>query len=43
MRGEVLQALVDLGANVKGYRPSVESQLIEPYYLDKEGHVKKRG
>lgn len=43
VRGEVLQALVELGADVKGYRPSVEALLVEPYYLDKEGHVKKRG
>lgn len=43
VRGEVLQALSDLGAHVKGYRPSVEPMLVEPYYLDKEGHVKKRG
>jgi hypothetical protein len=43
VRGEVLQALADLGADVKGYRPSVESLLVEPYFLDKEGHVKKRG
>ena len=43
VRGEVLQALFDLGADVKGYRPSVEAMLVEPYYLDKEGLVKKRG
>jgi HEAT repeat protein len=42
VRGEVLQALSDLGADVKGYRPSVEAMLVEPFYLDKEGHVKKR-
>jgi hypothetical protein len=43
VRGEVLQALVALGANVRGYRPSVEALLVEPYFLDKEGQVKKRG
>jgi HEAT repeats len=43
VRGEVLQALSDLGADVKGYRPSVEALLVEPWFLDKEGHVKKRG
>jgi hypothetical protein len=43
VRGEVLQALADLGANVKGYRPTVEELIVEPYYLDKEGHVKRRG
>jgi hypothetical protein len=43
VRGEVLQALAELGADVKGYRPSVEAQLVEPWYLDKEGRVKKRG
>jgi hypothetical protein len=42
VRGETLQALNDLGADVKGYRPSVEELLVEPYFLDKEGHVKKR-
>jgi hypothetical protein len=43
VRGEVLQALAELKADVKGYRPSVEALLVEPYYLDKEGQVKKRG
>jgi hypothetical protein len=43
VRGEVLQALADLGADVKGYRPTVEELLVEPYYLDKEGNVKRRG
>jgi hypothetical protein len=43
VRGEVLQALADLGANVKGYRPTFEELIAEPYYLDKEGQVKRRG
>ncbi len=43
VRGEVLQALADLGADVKGYRPSVEALLVEPYSLDREGKVKKGG
>jgi hypothetical protein len=43
VRGEVLEALAALGADVKGYRPSVEALLVEPWFLDKEGHVKKRG
>jgi hypothetical protein len=43
VRGEVLQAMSDLGADVKGYRPSVEALLVEPWFLDKEGLVKKRG
>ncbi len=42
MRGEVLEALARLGADVKGYRPSVEPLLVEPFYLDSEGRVKKR-
>jgi hypothetical protein len=42
VRGEVLEALARLGADVKGYRPSVEALLVEPFYLDREGHVKKR-
>jgi hypothetical protein len=43
VRGDVLQALHDLGADVKGYRPRVEALLAEPFFLDKEGRVKKRG
>ena len=43
VRGEVLGALADLGADVKGFRPSVEALLVEPFYLDKEGRVKRRG
>jgi len=42
VRGEVLQALCDLGADVKGHRPSVEPLLVEPFFLDREGRVKKR-
>jgi HEAT repeat protein len=43
VRGEVLEALSRLGADVKGHRPSVEALLVEPFYLDREGRVKKRG
>lgn len=43
VRGEVLEALARSGADVKGYRPSVEALLVEPFYLDREGTVKKRG
>jgi HEAT repeat protein len=43
VRGEVLAALADLGADVKGFRPSVEALLVEPYFLDREGRVKRRG
>jgi hypothetical protein len=43
VRGEVLEALVRMGADVKGYRPSVEALLVEPFFLDREGNVKKRG
>lgn len=42
VRGEVLEALARLGADVKGYRPSVEPLLVEPFHLDREGRVKKR-
>jgi len=42
VRGEVLQALCDLLADVKGHRPSVEPLLVEPFFLDREGRVKKR-
>jgi len=43
VRGEVLAALAALGADVKGYRPSVEPLIVEPYFLDRDGKVKKRG
>jgi HEAT repeat protein len=43
VRGEVLDALADVGADVKGFRPSVEALLVEPYYLDRDGRVKRRG
>jgi hypothetical protein len=42
VRGEVLEALAGIGADVKGHRPSVEALLVEPFFLDREGHVKKR-
>jgi hypothetical protein len=42
VRGEVLEALVRMGADVKGYRPSVEALLVEPFFLDREGNVKRR-
>ncbi len=43
VRGEVLEALCAMGADVKGHRPGVEAVLVEPFYLDREGRVKKRG
>jgi hypothetical protein len=43
VRGEVLEALCALGADVKGHRPSVEPLLVEPFFLDREGRVKRRG
>jgi HEAT repeat protein len=43
VRGEVLEAMSAMGADVKGHRPSVEPLLVEPFYLDREGRVKKRG
>src|SRR5574341_2229377 len=43
VRGEVLEALAAHGADVKGHRPSVEALLVEPFFLDKEGRVKRRG
>jgi len=42
VRGEVLQALCDLSADVKGHRPGVEALLVEPFFLDREGRVKRR-
>jgi hypothetical protein len=43
VRGEVLAYLHALGADVKGHRPSVEALLVEPWFLDKDGRVKRRG
>jgi hypothetical protein len=43
VRGEVLADLHLLAADVKGHRPSVEALLVEPWFLDKDGLVKKRG
>jgi hypothetical protein len=43
VRGDVLQALHDLSADVKGHRNDVEALLVEPWYLDREGRVKRRG
>jgi hypothetical protein len=43
VRGEVLDALAAIGADVKGHRPTVEALLVEPFFLDREGRVKKRG
>ena len=43
VRGEVLQALHAIGADVKGHRNDVEALLVEPWYLDREGRVKRRG
>jgi hypothetical protein len=43
VRGEVLAALHRLAADVKGFRPSVEPLLVEPWFLDKDGLVKRRG
>jgi hypothetical protein len=43
VRGEVLATLHRLGADVKGYRPSVEPLLVEPWFLDKDGVVKRHG
>lgn len=43
VRGEVLEALHTLEADVKGHRPSVEALLVEPWFLDKDGLVKRRG
>jgi hypothetical protein len=42
VRGEVLDALATLGADVKGHGPTVEALLVEPFFLDREGNVKKR-
>ena len=43
VRGEALQALHDLAADVKGHRGDVEALLVDPWYLDREGRVKRRG
>lgn len=43
VRGEVFEALAGLGADVKGHRPAVEALIADPFFLDREGRVKKRG
>ena len=43
VRGEVLTALATHQADVAGYRPRVEPLIAEPWFLDREGRVKKRG
>ncbi len=43
VRGDVLDALARIGADVKGHRPAVEALLVEPFFLDREGRVKRRG
>jgi len=43
VRGEVLGDLHALQVDVKGHRPAVEALLVEPWYLDKDGLVKRRG
>jgi hypothetical protein len=43
VRGDVLAALQALGADVKGHRPAVEALLVEPWFLDRDGLVKRRG
>jgi hypothetical protein len=43
VRGEVFEALAAMGADVKGHRPSVEALLVPPWFLDREGRVKKQG
>ncbi len=43
VRGEVLSALCALGADVKGHRPGVEALLVDPFFLDREGRLKRKG
>jgi hypothetical protein len=43
VRGEVLADLHALKVDVKGHRPAVEALLVEPWFLDKDGLVKRRG
>jgi HEAT repeat protein len=38
-----IAALAESGLGVQGYRPSVEAELSEPYYVDGSGIIKKRG
>lgn len=38
-----LEALAESGFGVQGYREKVESRLVDPYSIDKDGIVKKRG
>ena len=43
VRGEVLGDLHAMKVDVKGHRPAVEALLTEPWFLDKDGLVKRRG
>ncbi len=43
VRTACIQALHDAGFGVQGYREKVESQLQDPFFVDKSGLVKKRG
>jgi HEAT repeat protein len=38
-----IQALVDTGFQVQGFREKVEARLVDPYFVDRSGAVKKRG
>lgn len=38
-----LQALADTGFPVQGFREKVEARLVEPFFVDRAGVVKKRG
>lgn len=38
-----VQALADSGFGVQGYREKVESRVVDPYFVDKDGVVRKRG
>lgn len=42
VRQNLLASLAELGFGVQGYREKVEALLVEPYYVDKEGLVKRR-
>ncbi len=42
VRQNLLAALAELGFGVQGYREKVEALLVEPYYVDKEGAVRRR-
>ncbi len=43
MQTACIAAIADAGFTVQGYREKVEKRLVEPWYIDGSGALKKRG